>query len=85
MSGEPIIPAPTLDDYSELCTKHLCKWCGCCLPDTILGTDYPHPGGWPVRDLPGTYWLYKRCVRCEYEWALWKLGVPYPNNSNLVR
>ena len=67
---------PELDDYLKRCKRNYCRWCGIVLPDTILGTDYKHPGGWPVRGLSGTYWLYRRCAKCDYDWALWKLGVP---------
>jgi hypothetical protein len=42
---------------------------------------YPHSGGWKVPsvagdpDEDGLFWLYIRCPKCGYEWALWKLGV----------
>jgi hypothetical protein len=73
--GAPV-PAtlPTLDDYRTMVTHGVCRFCGTGLPDTVL--HYPHPGGWPVRGLDGLQWLYLQCVKCEYCWALWKLGVP---------
>jgi hypothetical protein len=64
----------TLDDYRKQCTTERCKWCGCGLPDTV--SHYPHPGGWAVDGFEEPQWLYVHCVRCEYDHALWKLGVP---------
>lgn len=35
---------------------------------------YKHHGGWDIRD--GIYWLWVRCPECNYNWSIWKLGVP---------
>jgi hypothetical protein len=64
----------TLDDWRNMATTSVCRWCGVVLPETVL--HHPHPGGWKVKGLPGLQWLYVRCVNCDYDWALWKLGVP---------
>jgi hypothetical protein len=37
---------------------------------------YPHDGGWKVKGSPGLWWVYIVCPECEYEWAIYKLGVP---------
>jgi hypothetical protein len=63
----------SLDEYRKLCTRNICRWCNAPLPEAVLA--YPHPNGWPVKDMAGLQWLYLECVQCGYCWALWKLGV----------
>jgi hypothetical protein len=65
---------PTLDDYRGQVRRELCRWDNVPLPETVLY--YPHPGGWPVRGMQGLQWLFLRCPKCDYDWALSKLGVP---------
>lgn len=55
-----------------------CRWCGKELCGPVIG--YPHDGGWLVpglasREANGRWWLFLVCAGCNYEWALWKLGV----------
>lgn len=68
--------ALTLDEYRAMVKpeKELCRWCGVQLPMTVL--HYPHPDGWAVSGMAGLHWLYVRCAKCDYDWSLWKLGVP---------
>jgi hypothetical protein len=63
----------TLQEYEKLPMKDHCRWCDTALPETILS--YDHPGGWLVKGFASRQWLYKRCVKCDYEWSLSKLGV----------
>lgn len=37
---------------------------------------YDHDGGWTVRSFDKKQWLYLHCPRCNYDWAIWKLGYP---------
>ena len=66
----------SLIKYSNMITKHVCMGCGAEL-DTSAGNIqlYPHSGGWNVEGIEGKQWLYVRCHKCKYDWALWKLGV----------
>jgi hypothetical protein len=57
-----------------------CRWCSAELCGPVIG--HPHDGGWTVPGLPcphphsdGKWWLYIVCPKCDYQWALWKLGV----------
>lgn len=55
-----------------------CRWCNDALCGPVIG--YPHDGGWIVpglrsREGNGAWWLFIVCEGCNYEWALWKLGV----------
>lgn len=69
----PVADLPTLEDYAKMIKATHCLYCRKMLPTTIEHFD--HPNGWPVRGIPNLQWLYVTCA-CEYEWALWKLGVP---------
>jgi hypothetical protein len=64
----------TLAEYRAMVTRNKCLWCGNPLPEEIRY--YEHADGWLVRGMENKQWLYLYCARCEYEWALWKLGVP---------
>jgi len=37
---------------------------------------YPHEGGWNVEGYDTRLWLSKHCSKCDYDWSLWKIGVP---------
>jgi len=63
----------TLDEYRARIEQDVCRWCGTGLPETVQ--HYAHPGGLSVVGLVGLQWLYIECARCDYQWALWKLGV----------
>ena len=66
----------SLIKYSNMITEHTCAFCGTKL-DTLAGNIrlYPHSSGWTVEGIKGKQWLYVRCHKCKYDWALWKLGV----------
>jgi len=66
--------------YVAEALKHspTCRWCSHKLQGPAIG--YPHDGGWLVpglksREQNGCWWLFVVCENCNYEWALWKLGV----------
>jgi len=63
----------TLREYRNMVTEETCRYCGKQLPQEV--SHYPHPQGWPVARMVGLHWLYLHCA-CDYDWALWKLGVP---------
>lgn len=60
--------------------KNKC-WCGYqgLLNLPIIG--YQHPDGYEVDGLVHKQWLYVSCPQCQYDWALWKLGVIHPLND----
>lgn len=64
----------TLADYRALVGPAACRWCGAKLPEEVRY--YEHPDGWRVEGFSALLWLFLRCVNCDYDWSLWKLGVP---------
>lgn len=66
---------PTLEEYGKIVQETCCRWCGEKL-DTSAVEGYPHDGGWTVDGFKDKQWLYIHCTKCNYDWALWKLGVP---------
>ena len=48
----------------------VCPKCG-----TTLGPaqTYDHEGGWKIEGYAKKQWVYFGCVKCDYDWALWKL------------
>jgi len=64
-----------LESYRAQITKTKCT-CGFEGLDKLPIEYYPHSGGWPVAGLSKNQWLYVTCPDCDYQWALWKLGVP---------
>ncbi len=66
----------TLQDYRKLVIPEVenCRWCSHPLPPEIQHFDHLH--GWNVDGYIRQQWLYIVCVGCDYQWALWKLGVP---------
>ncbi len=68
-----------LEDYKNLITIPLCQWCNSKNETIVLTNEpiehYDHSGGWTVDGLKGKQWLYITCPKCEYQWALSKLGV----------
>lgn len=51
-----------------------CPDCGESLKGEVI-LAYPHEHGWTVEGCEEKQWLFIRCPKCEYPWALWKLGV----------
>jgi len=64
-----------LEDYQKLLEGKRCRWCGCDLSDQEV-KHYPHKAGWEVEGFEEKQWLYVVCPCCNYQWALWKLGIP---------
>jgi ribosomal protein L44E len=50
-----------------------CHWCG----ETIRPSSvnhYPHDCGILTKEtFPKKAWVYFECIKCGYQWALWKL------------
>lgn len=66
-----------LEDYAEQIKGKTCRWCGEELPNEPEDIEYyPHSGGWTVDGFKEKLWLYVTCIKCKYQWALWKIGVP---------
>lgn len=64
----------TIHDYEQQIERAVCRWCSTKLPSVIQM--YPHSDGWTIEGMSERQWLYVHCVKCEYDWSLWKLGVP---------
>jgi len=64
----------TLGYYRRQCKVDTCRWCKAKLPQRV--DMYDHEDGWPVEGIGKTQWLSVKCLGCNYEWSLWKLGVP---------
>ncbi len=65
-----------MEGYADQVTQKGCT-CGATLPTRGCNLEaYAHPDGWVLDGLPGKWWLYIVCPECNYQWALWKLGVP---------
>lgn len=62
----------TLEDYEKLVKEKTCRWCGGHLGAIEY---YDHSAGWIVKGFQKRQWLYKTCLKCSYQWALWKIGV----------
>ena len=66
----------SMQGYTERITKKGCT-CGAPIPNQVEDLHaYLHSGGWTIDGLEGRWWLYMECPECNYQWALWKLGVP---------
>lgn len=63
----------TLAHYQQLVTGKTCRWCQTELPPAIQ--HYTHHDGFQVANFEMPQWLYVVCPRCDYQWALWKLGI----------
>ena len=63
----------SLKEYEEM-SKSECHFCGGALGSIEFWG--PHSGGWKVWGFKEKQWLYRTCLKCKYQWALWKLGVP---------
>jgi hypothetical protein len=75
----------TLDFYQNLIKGATCKWCASRSAgrpakevslEHLTIEHYEHDGGWPVKGYQQRRWLYVTCPKCDYQWSLWKLGVP---------
>lgn len=69
-----IMTKNTLGDYRRQITRTKCD-CGFEGLDTLPIESYDHSGGWEVEGFQSKQWLYIHCPKCDYDWALWKLGV----------
>ena len=64
----------SLADYQKQITRTDCR-CGFIGLDKLPIECHVHSGGWEVDGFLLKQWLYVTCPKCEYQWALWKLGV----------
>lgn len=60
----------TLQDYQRAVINATCHWDG-----AELGPiqNFDHSGGFQVKGFAERQWLYARCLKCGYDWAIWKL------------
>ena len=63
-----------LEAFRRQITQTECS-CGFNGLDKLPIEYYPHDGGWDI-GYKRRQWLYVTCPNCEYQWALWKLGLP---------
>lgn len=56
-------------------------WCGYTELHKQPVNGYPHEGGYDIEGEDERLWLYITCPKCDYDWALWKLGVVHPENT----
>lgn len=49
-----------------------CRWCGGKIPAANIHS-YNHKGGIEIEGFNEKQWVYFHCVKCNYDWALWKL------------
>jgi len=68
-------PARTLRQYAEAIETTKCRLCGRSLLRRPVD-HYDHPEGWPVHGFNKLQWLSIKCPKCDYDWSLWKLGLP---------
>lgn len=72
----PIIPEPLVDHLRKQFSKR--NTCNCGFEglhsEPIQGYSN-HPGGWDITGSGPYWWLFVVCPKCDYAWALWKLGV----------
>lgn len=61
----------TFDEYRAMITIPNCPDCGTPLPRDFRS--YDHPNGYAVLGCEKPQWLYIECLRCQYQWAFWKL------------
>lgn len=66
---------PTLGQYSRMVAGPTCANCDKSLPHPARITASEHGSGWPVARFPKRQWLSVKCPHCNYESALWKLGI----------
>lgn len=65
-----------MEEYKGLIVTDVCMFCQCPGLDKQPIRAYSHESGWEVEGYHRRQWLYVTCPKCEYDWALWKLGVP---------
>lgn len=71
--GESAIPEEAAAKIFDSIKDKRCRWCGAKLAPPVLC--YEHEAGWKVAGYEKRMWLYIRCSKCGYDWALWKLGI----------
>lgn len=67
---------PPLIYYQNQIKASECSWCGYDGLDKLSIQHYGNDDGWKLNGHIQKQWLYVTCPRCDYDWALWKLGVP---------
>ena len=72
----------TLKEFAAKAAGRPCNSCSRPLPATIEIEHYDHDGGWEVEGFAVKQWLYATCPACEYQNALWKLGIKGDENRN---
>lgn len=68
------LTAEEAQPFEEVIKVNECSWCKTDLTHEPISA-YPHLAGWTVKDHNQKLWLFKNCPKCNYDWALWKLGV----------
>jgi len=65
-----------LDEIVKLIIGKKCVSCGKTfeIGNFELGF-YEHSDGWFVKSLNKRLWIYVRCLNCDYQNAIWKLGL----------
>lgn len=74
MKGDNVIQ--TLAQIKRQIKKDRCEWCNYSPLSSEVIKFYEHTGGWMIDGIKKRVWLFITCPKCDYEWALWKLGVP---------
>lgn len=64
-----------LADYARLVLGTRCILCEEAFQEPITIGHYQHTQGWLVENFSELQWLYITCYYCDYQNALWKLGV----------
>lgn len=64
-----------LEDYANKVKGRICVGCRRFFPSPVKIEHYDHSGGWIVEGFSERQWLYVVCPSCEYQNALWKLGI----------
>lgn len=62
-----------LQDYAKQIEGKTCKWDKTPLEPVV--EYWEHAGGYNVEGFEEKQWLYTECPKCEYQWALHKLGI----------
>ena len=65
----------TLAEYAQRVASRPCVGCNIPLPPAVKVERYNHIGGWEIEGFAVRQWLYVVCPKCEYQNALWKLGI----------
>lgn len=68
----PLGTVPTLEEIDSMIKKQIpdCPMCHTKLGDI---ESYQHENGMKIKDFHNKRWIYFKCAKCNYQWALWKL------------